>query len=250
MTINFTGKTVLVTGGAGGIGSAICKVFAEANANVAIHYHNNNNGAEHTLTSLKRNAHSMHQADLSDPDAVNKLVQSVCKSHGQIDVVVNNAAVVEQYEFDSLSYNDWQDIWKRTIGANLMGTAYLMFCAAKVMQKKGGGKFVNISSRGAFRGEPKSPAYGASKAGLNALGQSMAQALAKDNIFVYTIAPGFVATDRVADMVDDSIRAQSPLNRVADPEEIARTALWLAFEGNDFLTGCIVDVNGASYLRS
>jgi NAD(P)-dependent dehydrogenase (short-subunit alcohol dehydrogenase family) len=125
-----------------------------------------------------------------------------------------------------------------------------MFCAAKVMQKKGGGKFVNISSRGAFRGEPKSPAYGASKAGLNALGQSMAQALAKDNIFVYTIAPGFVATDRVADMVDDSIRAQSPLNRVADPEEIARTALWLASEGNDFLTGCIVDVNGASYLRS
>ena len=78
----------------------------------------------------------------------------------------------------------------------------------------------------------------------------MAQALAKDNIFVYTIAPGFVATDRVADMVDDSIRAQSPLNRVAKPEEVARTALWLASDGNDFLTGSIVDVNGASYLRS
>ena len=79
MTINFTGKTVLVTGGAGGIGSAICKVFAEANANVAIHYHNNNNGAEHTLTSLKRNAHSMHQADLSDPDAVNKIGRASCR---------------------------------------------------------------------------------------------------------------------------------------------------------------------------
>ena len=118
------------------------------------------------------------------------------------------------------------------------------------MRKKGGGKFVNISSRGAFRGEPKAAAYGASKAGLNSLGQSMAQALAKDNIFIYTIAPGFVATERVADMIDDSIKSQSPLNRVAEPNEVARTALWLASEGNDFLTGCIVDVNGASYLRS
>ena len=78
----------------------------------------------------------------------------------------------------------------------------------------------------------------------------MAQALAKDNIFVYTIAPGFVETDRVKDIVNDKIRAQSPLNRVAKPEEVAQTALWLASEGNDFLTGCIVDVNGASYLRS
>ena len=78
----------------------------------------------------------------------------------------------------------------------------------------------------------------------------MAQALAKDNIFIYTIAPGFVETERVADIIDNDIKAQSPLNRVAKPEEVARTALWLASEGNDFLTGCIVDVNGASYLRS
>ena len=74
--------------------------------------------------------------------------------------------------------------------------------------------------------------------------------LTKDNIFVYTIAPGFVETDRVKDMVNDDIKAQSPLNRVAKPEEVARTALWLASDGNDFLTGAIVDVNGASYLRS
>ena len=245
MTIDFTGKTILVTGASGGIGGAICDAFANANGTIIVHYNTNKTGAEETQASLSGNSQIV-QADLSNPHEVESMIQSL----DTVDIVVNNAAVVEQYEFDSLPYNDWQDIWKRTIGANLMGPAYLMFCAAKVMQKKGGGKFVNISSRGAFRGEPKSPAYGASKAGLNALGQSMAQALAKDNIFVYTIAPGFVATDRVADMVDDSIRAQSPLNRVADPEEIARTALWLASEGNDFLTGCIVDVNGASYLRS
>ena len=106
------------------------------------------------------------------------------------------------------------------------------------------------SSRGAFRGEPNAPAYGASKAGLNSLGQSMAVALAKDNIFVYTLAPGYVDTDRVKNLIDDGVKSQSPLNRVATPEEVAKTALWLAMEKNQFLTGSIIDINGASYLRS
>ena len=246
MTIDFTGKTILVTGASGGIGRAIAQAFAKANGNVIIHYNSNKSGAEDTLKSLSRNGHAIIQSDLSIPQAVKSMVNSI----GTLDVVVNNAAVVEQFDFDALDYNQWQDVWDRTISANLLGPAYLMFCAAKAMQKNGGGKFVNISSRGAFRGEPKAPAYGASKAGLNALGQSMAQALAKDNIFVYTIAPGFVETDRVKDMINDDIKAQSPLNRVAKPEEVARTALWLASDGNDFLTGAIVDVNGASYLRS
>tara|TARA_B100001123_G_C15253077_1_gene1003537 strand:- start:926 stop:1666 length:741 start_codon:yes stop_codon:yes gene_type:complete len=246
MTIDFTGKTILVTGASGGIGRAIAQAFAKANGNVIIHYNSNNSGAKDTLKSLSGNGHAIIQSDLSIPRAVKSMVNSI----GALDVVVNNAAVVEQFDFDALDYNQWQDVWDRTISANLLGPGYLMFCAAKAMQKNGGGKFVNISSRGAFRGEPKAPAYGASKAGLNALGQSMAQALAKDNIFVYTIAPGFVETDRVKDMVNDDIKAQSPLNRVAKPEEVARTALWLASDGNDFLTGAIVDVNGASYLRS
>ncbi|MDD9880626.1 MAG: SDR family oxidoreductase [Candidatus Marinimicrobia bacterium] len=246
MTIDFTGKTILVTGASGGIGRAIAQAFAKANGNVIIHYNSNKSGAEDTLKSLSGNGHAIIQSNLSIPEAVKSMVNSI----GALDVVVNNAAVVEQFDFDALDYNQWQDVWDRTISANLLGPAYLMFCAAKAMQKNGGGKFVNISSRGAFRGEPKAPAYGASKAGLNALGQSMAQALAKDNIFVYTIAPGFVETDRVKDMINDDIKAQSPLNRVAKPEEVARTALWLASDGNDFLTGAIVDVNGASYLRS
>lgn len=246
MTIDFTGKTILVTGASGGIGRAIAQAFAKANGNVIIHYNSNKSGAKDTLKSLSGNGHAIIQSDLSIPQAVKSMVYSI----GALDVVVNNAAVVEQFDFDALDYNQWQDVWDRTISANLLGPAYLMFCAAKAMQKNGGGKFVNISSRGAFRGEPKAPAYGASKAGLNALGQSMAQALAKDNIFVYTIAPGFVETDRVKDMINDDIKAQSPLNRVAKPEEVARTALWLASDGNDFLTGAIVDVNGASYLRS
>jgi NAD(P)-dependent dehydrogenase (short-subunit alcohol dehydrogenase family) len=122
------------------------------------------------------------------------------------------------------------------------------------MKENGGGKIVNVSSRGAFRGEPDAPAYGASKAGLNALSQSMALALAPHNIFVYVVAPGFVETDRIAPLLSgprgDAIRAQSPFGRVAYPEEVANTVLFLASEGTDYLTGCIVDINGASYLRT
>ena len=122
------------------------------------------------------------------------------------------------------------------------------------MMKLHRGKIINISSRGAFRGEPNAPAYAASKAGLNAFSQSMAQALAPHNIFVYVVAPGFVDTDMAFDVLSssegESIRKQSPLGRIALPEEVANTVVFLASEGTDYLTGCILDVNGASYLRS
>jgi 3-oxoacyl-[acyl-carrier protein] reductase len=122
------------------------------------------------------------------------------------------------------------------------------------MVAAGRGRIVNISSRGAFRGEPDHPAYGASKAGLNSLGQSMAQALGPHGIYVTTVAPGFVETEMAAPFLDsaagDAIRAQSPLNRAATPQEIARVVVFLATPGAESTTGAIVDVNGASYLRT
>jgi NAD(P)-dependent dehydrogenase (short-subunit alcohol dehydrogenase family) len=122
------------------------------------------------------------------------------------------------------------------------------------MMRRGGGRIVNISSRGAFRGEPTAPAYGASKAAMNSMGQSLAKALAPHNIFIGTVAPGFVETDMAARVLDtpagDEIRNQSPLKRVAKPDEVAYAALFLASEGAEFSTGTIIDVNGASYLRS
>ena len=118
----------------------------------------------------------------------------------------------------------------------------------------GGGAVVNVSSRGAFRGEPDCPAYGASKAGLNAFGQSMALALAPQGISVTTVAPGFVETDMAREVLDgpdgDAVRAQSPFGRVARPEEVADAVLWLASPAARFASGTVVDVNGASYLRS
>ena len=246
MKNNLSNKTILITGAAGGIGEALCTSFAEANGTIILHYNSNRDKAESLLQKLPGMHHRAIQCDLSNADQVNTMFSAI----DHVDIVINNAAVVENHEIDSLSYQDWQDIWERTIGANLIGPANIMYLASKFMIKNGGGKFINISSRGAFRGEPSAPAYGASKAGLNSLGQSLAKALAKDRVFVYTIAPGFVDTERVKNLIDDEVRAQSPLNRVAKPQEIADTALWLAAGDNEFLTGCIIDDNGASYLRS
>ncbi|MFQ5638651.1 MAG: SDR family NAD(P)-dependent oxidoreductase [bacterium] len=252
--LHFTHKKVLVTGASGGIGRAIASQFAQAGAHVALHYHRNREAAETTLGELSSGPHEIFQADLSDAGAVDTLVKSVIEKMGTIDVLVNNAGVHTLHPIPELDYLKWQSEWQQTLSANLFGPANLSFLAAQQMMLQGGGRIVNISSRGAFRGEPKAVAYGASKAGLNAMSQSMAKALAPFNIFVFAVAPGFVETDLVADILSgpqgEAIRQQSPLGRVAKPEDVARTVLFLASEGSEFLTGCIVDVNGASYLRS
>jgi NAD(P)-dependent dehydrogenase (short-subunit alcohol dehydrogenase family) len=194
------------------------------------------------------------QGDVSDPRSVQGMMETVFDDAGRIDILVNNAGIYEDHPIAGVTYDKWRGAWERTLATNLLGPANLSFCAAHKMMEHGGGRIVNVSSRGAFRGEPNGPAYGASKAGLNAMSQSLAQALAPHNVFVYVVAPGFVETDMAASTLagpeGDAIRNQSPLGRVARPEEVARTVVFLASEGAEFLTGCIVDVNGASYLRT
>ncbi len=252
--MDFKNKNVIVTGASGGIGRVIAQQFAECGARVAVHYNHHRKAAEKTLKSLPEGPHAMIAADLADPAAVRNLVAKVADSMGRIDVLVNNAGIFEDHPIMAVDYEDWQDAWDRTLKTNLYGPANLMYCAAQHMKQQGGGRIVNVSSRGAFRGEPDAPAYGASKAGLNALGQSLAKALGGEGIFVFTVAPGFVETDMAESRLSGPegvfIRSESPLGRVAKPEEVARTVLFLASEGSEFLTGCIVDVNGASYLRT
>lgn len=249
-----TGKVVLVTGASRGIGRAAARLFANSGARVVVHYRQDSDAAAETLASLGGDGHCTIAADVADPDQVASLVDETTRRMGGLDVVVNNAGIGQHHIVADIGYTDWQAAWQRILSTNLLGPANLSFCAAKYMMNHGGGRIVNVSSRGAFRGEPKQPAYGASKAGLNAMGQSLAQALAPYGIFVFTVAPGFVQTDlaaaRLAGPDGDAIRAQSPLNRVARPEEVARAVVLLATEAPDFMTGCIVDVNGASYLRS
>ena len=191
---------------------------------------------------------------MADADAVGDLAQKAVNEMGKIDVLVNNAGVYEFHPAATTSFEQWRRSWEKTIQTNLLGPAHLSFHVIRHMMQDGGGKIINITSRGAFRGEPNAPAYGASKAGLNAFSQSMAQALAPHNIFIHAVAPGFVETDMAASVLagaeGDAIRAQSPLNRVARPAEVARVVLFLAGQGTDYLTGGIIDVNGASYLRT
>ena len=253
MELRFDDQYILVTGASRGIGEAIVRKFAESGANVILHYNSNQAKAEEIFKSLPKGNHYCLQADISDPESVKALIDQIKRTIGRLDVLINNAGVYEEIDLDTLNYEQWQNAWKRTIEPNLTGVSNLCFLASRLMEKQGGGRIINISSRGAFRGEPTAPAYGASKAGLNALGQSLAKALALKDIYVYTIAPGWVDTDMAAEGMQSeqaqAIKDQSPLRRIASPDEIAQTTLFLA-AANAYMTGCIVDVNGASYLRS
>ena len=247
-------RRVLVTGASRGIGRAIAHAFAESGDSVAVHHRSNADLAERARDALPGEGHAVVRADMGDPDAVRRAVDAAADGLGGLDVLVNNAGVFEAHPPLTTSYEDWQAVWSRTLATNLTGAANAAFCAVPHLVNAGGGAIVNVSSRGAFRGEPECPAYGASKAGLNALGQSLALALAPQGIWVGTVAPGFVQTEMARAVLDgpggDAVRAQSPFGRVARPEEVAAAVLWLASPEAQFSSGAIIDVNGASYLRS
>jgi NAD(P)-dependent dehydrogenase (short-subunit alcohol dehydrogenase family) len=244
----------LVTGASRGIGRAVAEELAARGATVVVHFRADRRAADDTLAALGPGRHLTAQADLADPGQARALIGRVVADLGRLDVLVNNAGIYEDQPILGTSYEDWQRIWRRTLETNLLGPANLMHAVAPHMVAAGGGRIVNISSRGAFRGEPTHAAYGASKAGLNSLGQSMAQALGRHGIYVTTVAPGYVETDMAAPYLDgpggDAIRAQSPLERVATAREVARVVVFLATPGAESTTGAIVDVNGASYLRT
>ncbi|WP_053721029.1 SDR family NAD(P)-dependent oxidoreductase [Saccharothrix sp. NRRL B-16348] len=223
-------RGVLVTGGSRGIGAAIARAFRDLGDEVV--------------------ALSSSDVDLADPEAIERVVDAAAETLGGIDVLVNNAGLVELGSLD-LPYAQWQALWRRTFAVNVFGAADMSYCVARHMIARGvRGRIVNVGSRGAFRGEPDMPAYGASKAALHSMGQSLAVSLAPHGIAVASVAPGFVGTDRVADMVTDEVLAQSPFGRVAKPEEVAAAVVYLASPAAEWASGAVLDLNGASYLRT
>ena len=252
--MNFSGKRILITGASRGIGQVTALAFAQAGGQIALHYHQNQEAAEQVRTMLPGANHLVVQANVADPQAVVWMVDQTIAAFGQIDILVNNAGVYYDHPLDETPYADWLQAWQDIINVNLIGAANVAYCVARHMIERQAGRIVNVTSRGAFRGEPTATAYGASKAGLNSLSQSLAKHLAPYNIYVAAVAPGFVETDMARDLLDspvgEAIRQQSPFNRVAKPEEVAYAILFLASEGAEFVTGGIIDVNGASYLRS
>ncbi len=253
MPFNFSEKNVLVTGATQGVGRATAVAFAEAGARVAVHYNRQQEKAEQVSNSLPGEGHMAVQANFLDAGSIKQMVDTVLARFGHVDILVNNAVTYRQpHPLDSLDYENWADIWQEMMNTNLVGTANVTYCVARHMTKRRTGRIVYVSSRGAFRGEPENPAYGASKAGINAMCQSLAVHLAPHNVYVNAVAPGFIETESVQEKLsaNPDIRRQSPLKRVAKPEEVAYTILFLASEGAEFTTGAIVDLNGASYLRT
>ncbi|QMU76764.1 SDR family oxidoreductase [Streptacidiphilus sp. PB12-B1b] len=252
-------RRVLVTGASRGIGRAVALAFAGRGDKVAVHYASRRQDAEQTLALLPGDGHALVAGDLGDPRAAGRIVEEAVGALGGVDVLVNNAAVAPaadtRHAVAEVSYADWQRVWHRMIDVNLLGAANLTYGVARHLIGRGApGSVVNIGSRGAFRGEPEFPAYGASKAALHAFGQSMAVALAPHRIAVTSVAPGFVATERQAAKMDgptgDALREQSPFGRVGTPQEVAAAVLYLSSPEAAWSSGTVLDLNGASYLRT
>ncbi len=245
-------RAILVTGASRGIGRAIAQAFAELGDRVAVHYGASAGLAAQVVGELPGSGHTMVQADLADAGAVRRMVDQAQVGLGGLDVVVNNAGTYRPHAITEVSYEEWQDAWREVLAVNLTGAANVTWCAVQYM-KATGGRIVNVTSRGAYRGEPRHPAYGASKAGLNSFGQSMARALAPFGIAVASVAPGFVETAMARPDLDsargEEIKAQSPFNRVATTAEIAAAVVYLASEQAEWASGAVLDLNGASYLR-
>ena len=230
------------------------RAFAERGDRVAVHCRDGVAAAEALRESLPGTGHVTVRADLADADAVRSMVDAAADGLGGLDVLVNNAGIYVGHPVLETSYEEWRAAWQATLGVNLAGAANVTWCAVRHMAAGGrGGRIVNVGSRGAYRGEPAHPAYGASKAGLHAFGQSLAVALAPRGITVASVAPGFVQTDmaaaELATPAGDAIRAQSPFNRVAAPEEVAAAVVYLASPEAAWSSGAVLDLNGASHLR-
>jgi NAD(P)-dependent dehydrogenase (short-subunit alcohol dehydrogenase family) len=243
----------LITGASRGIGRATALAFAAQGDRVAVHHRDSAGRAAAVLAELPGDGHLVVQADLTDPAQARRMVDEAATGLAGLDVLVNNAGIYVPHPITEVSYEDWQAAWQQTLAVNLVGPANVTWSAVQHMIPRGGGRIVNVSSRGAFRGEPGQPAYGASKAALNAFGQSLALALGPYGIAVATVAPGFVdtemATERVNGPDGDEVRAQSPFGRIARPGEIAAAVVYLASPEAEWASGTIVDLNGASYLR-
>jgi 3-oxoacyl-[acyl-carrier protein] reductase len=269
-------RAVLITGGSRGIGAAIARAFAARGDRVAVHCGSDVAAAQAVRDSLPGQGHVVVKADLADAAGVQAMVDEAADRLGGLDVLVNNAGIYVDHPVLGTSYAEWQAAWQATLGVNLVGAANATWCAVRHMtaadpgpgpaqaggtsdgagrpeNPRRGGRIVNVGSRGAYRGEPTHPAYGAAKAGLHAFGQSLAVALAPHGITVASVAPGYVQTDMTAEELatpaGDVIRAQSPFNRVATPEEIAAAVVYLASPEATWSSGAVLDLNGASYLR-
>lgn len=228
---------ILATGTSRGIGAAIIDALDRPDVRIA---------GQGTSSGIP--------ADFADPAAPGQLWDAALAKLGAIDVLINNAGVFEANPIDREDM-EWSAAWERTMRINLTAAAELSRRAVRHWQARGtGGRIVNIASRAAHRGD--SPAhwhYAAAKAGMVAMTKTIARGYAADGILAFAICPGFTMTgmadEYLASRGGEKLLADIPLGRVAMPAEVAEMARWLALEAPASMTGAVLDVNGASYVR-
>jgi NAD(P)-dependent dehydrogenase (short-subunit alcohol dehydrogenase family) len=249
--MQLAGKVVLVTGAQQGIGRAIAVECAAAGADIAINWLDDETAARAVAASVtghNRRAVTI-QADMAKLDEVREMVDAVVAEFGALDILVNNAGVFPRVDFLAMTERDWDFVHD----VNLKGAVFCAQAAAKAMIAAGRpGAIVNITSGAAFRGSPRGVHYVASKGGIVSMTRQMALELAPHRIRVNAVAPGLTDTaqprygsseEEIAEMA-----AANPLGRIAEPEDIARAAVFLASDQAGFVTGHTLHVNGGSYL--
>lgn len=244
-------KTVLVTGAARGIGRAIAKLFAENDYNVLLNYNSSEKMAGKIITNLKDNGYNVigYKADVSNREEVNDMVSYCLKEFGSIDVVVNNAGIVNTNLFTEITNEDWEKILRINLDGMFNVTQESL---KKYMINEKNGSIINISSIDGIVGASCEVAYSASKAGVIGFTKALAKELARSNITVNSIAPGAISTDMVYDNYSeedlDIVKAEIPLRRFGKPEEIAELALFLASDKSRYITGQVISPNGGSVI--
>jgi acetoacetyl-CoA reductase/3-oxoacyl-[acyl-carrier protein] reductase len=258
------GRVALVTGGSRGIGRAIALALAAEGAKVAINYLSSEAAAREVIAEMnaarrdREQAHNLggadsaeehyaaHQSDVSDAEQARALVKSVIEKWGRIDILVNNAGITRDRTLRKLSDEDWLKV----INNNLNSVYYCTTAAMQTMIDQQYGRIINISSYVGQAGNFGQANYGASKGGIIAFTKTAALELARFNITVNALAPGFTLTDmlaKVPENVQDQIKSRIPLGRFGQPEEIAKAVLFLAADG-DYITGQQINVNGGVYM--
>lgn len=238
-------KIALITGASKGIGKSTALLFAKEGAKIVVNYASSKKEACSVVDEIKKIGSEAIaiKCDVSKEDEVKEMINQTISKFGKIDILINNAGVV----FDVPFFEKTVEQWKRTMDVNLLGTFLCSKYASKQMLKKNNGKIINISSsNGIDSFSPDSMDYDASKAGVIILTRGLAKELAP-NIQVNSVAPGWVNTEMNKDLPKDFINEETEkiyLKRFADPEEIAKSILFLASDDSSFVTGTTLKVDG------
>jgi 3-oxoacyl-[acyl-carrier protein] reductase len=245
---DFSGKVALITGSSRGIGAGMVRAFAKRGAACAINYFadpDGRNEADAMQVAADAPGSVLVQCDVGDPAEVAQMIQTVQQSLGRLDILINNAGIIRDRTLKKMADDDWHAVLR----TNLDGTFHCTQAAAKVLQPRG--RIVNMSSVTALAGFFGQANYAASKAAIIALTKVSARELAKQQITVNAIAPGFVDTDMTRGMPEEVTKqflAQIPLGRSATIDDIVGPALFLCSELARYVTGQVLHVNGGFFM--